>query len=231
MPDHYFEDVLPKYEAQCAALAFVLIVTSFFWIILFPYVVIKLFFEPEQPAVEETKPKVEPPTTSKQRKGKGKKNGEKKAAVKKPAVEEPVPEPPSVPVVVPALASFACMVTVFLELMLLSPYNTFVPRGVFQAPLLTPLECEELINISMAVAHRNQQAALKEKELFEISGEKMNKTMEGLLLEPEGWQKYRHQNYPTTDLNIITDPFSKVSRSQLPVHLVGQWNKLNMHAP
>ena len=39
-----------------------------------------------------------------------------------------------------------------------------------------------------------------------------NKTIMGLLSEPYGWQKTRHGIYPTTDLNIITDPFTKSDR-------------------
>ena len=39
-----------------------------------------------------------------------------------------------------------------------------------------------------------------------------NKTIIGLLSEPYGWQKTRHGIYPTTDLNIITDPFTKDDR-------------------
>ena len=77
MPDHYFENVLPNYEAQCAALAFVLIVTTLFWMLLFPYAANKLFFESEAAPTEEKKPSVtksaQAATTSKQRKGKGKK--------------------------------------------------------------------------------------------------------------------------------------------------------------
>ena len=39
-----------------------------------------------------------------------------------------------------------------------------------------------------------------------------NKTIMGLLSQPYGWQKTRHGIYPTTDLNIITDPFTKSDR-------------------
>lgn len=37
----------------------------------------------------------------------------------------------------------------------------------------------------------------------------------GLLEEPLGWQKYRHGNYPTTDLNVVTDPFDPADRAYI----------------
>ena len=33
--------------------------------------------------------------------------------------------------------------------------------------------------------------------------------------EPLGWRKLRHSNYPTTDLNVITDPFTPEDRAFL----------------
>lgn len=85
--------------------------------------------------------------------------------------------------------------------MTLSPYNTFVARGVFEVPMFTAQECEKLLNISFGVAERNMEEARKAKEMAELSGAPVNKTIEGLLWEPAGWQKHRHGAYPTTDLN------------------------------
>ena len=33
--------------------------------------------------------------------------------------------------------------------------------------------------------------------------------------EPVGWQKTRHSTYPTTDLNLVTDPFSREARQYI----------------
>ena len=40
-----------------------------------------------------------------------------------------------------------------------------------------------------------------------------------LLQEPVGWQKQRHDSYPTTDLNLVTDPFTNEDRLQLSLWL------------
>jgi len=39
--------------------------------------------------------------------------------------------------------------------------------------------------------------------------------MRGYLDEPRGWQKLRHELYPTTDLNVVTDGFSEADRNWL----------------
>jgi hypothetical protein len=46
--------------------------------------------------------------------------------------------------------------------------------------------------------------------------------IQGLLQEPVGWQKTRHQNSPTTYLNAVTDPFTKQDR--------GAWIRENFDA-
>jgi hypothetical protein len=211
MTDHYFdEDSLPNYEARCAALTVVLIVSAVFWIVLFPFAVGKFFFFESPSAVAPAPPKqpTEPkPATAKQRRDKHKKINYN---IPSKNTEEP-PEPPSVPLFVLAVAALGCMASLFYEIMLLSPYNTFVARGVFQAPLLTDEECQYLLNISMRVAERNKEAGLREKELSELSGEPLNKTMKWLLEEPVGWQKLRHQNYPTTDVSWFRTISSSVA--------------------
>jgi hypothetical protein len=99
------------------------------------------------------------------------------------------------------------MISAFYILIKMSPYNYFVARGVFQVPMFTAEECETLLNISYRAAERNYRNALAAHQ----SGaeEDSNITTRGLLSEPMGWQKLRHQAYPTTDLNIVTDPFEK----------------------
>ncbi|CAB9529860.1 Procollagen-lysine,2-oxoglutarate 5-dioxygenase 1 [Seminavis robusta] len=229
--DTYMEaNVLPNYEAKCMVLSVVVIVTAVFWVVIFPYVASRLLMEPEEVDTSKKKdtPSTDTATTSStpstkakpsngmKRRGKSNKksttDANKKTTQKDPSQakdETPPPEPPSVPLPILAVASLGCMVSLFYEVMTMSPYNTFVARGVFQVPILTALECEQLINISMAAAKINQDMALQEQQRAEIAGESLNRSMESLLWEPKGWQKLRHGNYPTTDLNVITDPFQK----------------------
>lgn len=42
-----------------------------------------------------------------------------------------------------------------------------------------------------------------------MDDERWNATLEGYRQEPFGWQKKRHLTHPTTDLNLVTDPFTK----------------------
>jgi hypothetical protein len=66
--------------------------------------------------------------------------------------------------------------------------------------------------MAQAAADVNYQAALKLKE---SSNQPLNSTFKSLLKAPEGWQKTRHAEYPTTDLNLVTDPFTKADRKWL----------------
>jgi hypothetical protein len=86
-----------------------------------------------------------------------------------------------------------------------SPDNRYTTRGVFEAPLLSPEECQFLVDLA-------EKAALKNYELAKTSS---NKNQKLLLEHPAGWQKKRHRLYSTTDLNLVTDPFTKQDRKWL----------------
>ena len=202
--DHYFEDALPNYSSECTVLGFALTLTLLFWVIAFPYLANKVFFGS---AADEKRPKNDKEAkkisdwSTKQRKGKGSKKSPVSDDAKEPGQSDTSQEEETVPLSVLALSSLGCMVSLFWWTMTLSPYNTFVARGVFEVPLLTAQECEKLLNISYNVAARNAEEARKAKETAESSGKAANKTVQGLLWEPVGWQKHRHGAYPTTDLN------------------------------
>lgn len=205
--DHYFEDVLPNYSSECTVLGFALTLTLLFWVIAFPYLANKAFFgsasDEKNGAYDKEATasiKKESDGSTKQRKGKGSKKSPLGAGEKEPRHSVTFQEE-TVSLSVLALSSIGCMVSLFWMTMTLSPYNTFVARGVFEVPLLTAQECEKLLNISYNVAERNAEEARKAKETVEMSGRAVNKTVQGLLWEPVGWQKHRHGAYPTTDLN------------------------------
>lgn len=82
----------------------------------------------------------------------------------------------------------------FGALLFLSPYNYYLPRRVFQVPLLTPNECQHVLEL----AHRAAQINYEQSR---------HNASSPFQQEPLGWHKTRHGAYPTTDLNLVTDPF------------------------
>jgi hypothetical protein len=109
-------------------------------------------------------------------------------------------------IVVPTVTTVSivgCIVTLLLLIVLLSPYNTYVARRVFHTPILTLEECQRIIDMSH-VAARNNLQLFKRRRPDGFTKE------EELLIneEPYGWQKLRHESVPTTDLNLVTDPFT-----------------------
>ena len=95
-----------------------------------------------------------------------------------------------------------------------SPYNYYTPRRVFQAPLLTPAECQHVVEMATRAAERNALVAAG-GSANASDATTTTTTPQGLLEEPVGWQKTRHGTYPTTDLNLVTDPFTKEDRAWL----------------
>lgn len=115
----------------------------------------------------------------------------------------------------------------------------FAARAVYQAPLLTVDECRHIIDMAHAAAERNVEFASKEaakQEFLRGAGiisrvddeaddfiqQHQRNNNEGhvvegrtLLDEPKGWTKDRHTSYPTTDLNLVTDPFTTNDRDFL----------------
>lgn len=78
--------------------------------------------------------------------------------------------------------------------------NFYSARSVFVAPLFSKDECQHIIQASHEAARRNL---------------KQNPGSPELKQPPKGWRKERHGSYPTTDLNLVTDPFTKEDRLYL----------------
>jgi hypothetical protein len=107
------------------------------------------------------------------------------------------------------------MLALFWILLRSSPDNYYTTRGVFEAPLFTKEECQHLIDMAEQNAQHNHQVAKNVTFLAKIEGIETNETIQGYLIDPVGWQKKRHGNYPTTDMNLVTDPFTKSDRAWL----------------
>ena len=124
-----------------------------------------------------------------------------------------------VPLWASALAVVGFMTTTSVILLYYSPYNSWLPRRVFVAPVFTGDECHEILNRAMVAAERNRVQAEAKVSMAggwdQIQDGKENTTLTYLLDHPSGWQKMRHGAYPTTDLNLVTDPFTKEDRDYI----------------
>jgi len=109
-----------------------------------------------------------------------------------------------------------------------SPNNAWTSRGVFVAPFLTRDECRQLLDMAHGAASRNyDNAASAERFLGGKTGggnegagvvtelQLDNATIQAMKSYPRGWQKKRHGQYPTTDLNLVSDPFTTDDRRWL----------------
>jgi hypothetical protein len=106
-------------------------------------------------------------------------------------------------------------------LLSVSPNNSLTGRSVFQSPLFTREECRHILDLADQAAARNYDAALA------IHPEEANATITAWKKEPLGWQKMRHGNYPTTDLNMVIDPFTEQDREWLG-DLLPRTNSINV---
>lgn len=125
-------------------------------------------------------------------------------------------------------------------LVLLSSNNRYSIRRTFEAPLLTPEECDVVVAMAEAAARKNHDRisdgsspATEDRrdddddgdgddDRYEapVSIDEEDRAAADRFAEwPEGWHKARHNQYPTTDLNLVTDPFTKEDRAWLAQRL------------
>lgn len=128
-------------------------------------------------------------------------------------------KPPSSSFITETLLTLVGLFVMFL-LVLKSSNNQFTARSVWEAPLLTDDECQLLIDMAHRAAAANAASAEAEQTLKPLNEDTNETTSIPLLLRPPvGWQKGRHNQYPTTDLNLVTDPFSKEDQAKLELLL------------
>jgi hypothetical protein len=99
-----------------------------------------------------------------------------------------------------------------------SPDNYYTTRTVFETPLFTEAECAYLVDMAERVADVNYRQAQQERARLvletaasteDVVKEMLGQPLKGYLEDPPGWQKLRHRSFPTTDLNLVTDPFTR----------------------
>ncbi|CAB9507265.1 Procollagen-lysine 2-oxoglutarate 5-dioxygenase [Seminavis robusta] len=144
---------------------------------------------------------------------------------KKPKVADEVP-----PTTTAAHSVTGLLIGTMAIFLLWSPYNYYTSRRVFMAPLFTREECQHVIQMAHNAAQKNYDRTLEADQAREFAdtiydndddSDDDNDDYEEfqkdkiLQLEPRGWQKTRHASYPTTDLNLVTDPFTGQDRAWL----------------
>ena len=106
------------------------------------------------------------------------------------------------------------LITFCYVIIIASPDNKYTTRGVYEAPLFTRDECKDLVQRAERAAQRNYESALLLHSNNKNNNNAKSSSSSSMLLleEPIGWQKKRHAQYSTTDLNVVTDPFTKDDR-------------------
>lgn len=158
----------------------------------------------KSPAIEE---KSVPSTTkSKAGKTKGKKTRSSSSTLGEPSSihEEETDEVFEVHPLANLLAAIGAPLAIAYLIFMTGPDNYYTTNTVFQAPLLTRAECQFVLDMANLAAEKNAHIADAASET--------NETTKQWLEHPRGWNKYRHQQYPTTDLNLVTDPFAPEHR-------------------
>lgn len=212
--EHLLADLPPNYPTERLMLTLKLGVVFLFFFIL-PFLLARPI--PVEASPQETKNKA---STVNQTRGKG---GAKKSKGQKnenatsgncvpPKEEEKVLE---IHFMANLLALVGAVVTMTYLIVMTSPDNYYTTNGVFQAPLLTRDECQYILQMADEAAASNFATASEIQSTMVLAGGEANETIQHLLKEPRGWNKLRHKEYPTTDLNLVTDPFTKEHREWL----------------
>ena len=204
MPVEDFMQVqLPDFDGECRLVWQLCVVAAIGWLFVLP----PLFSRPMD---------LETPPTTTNVTNKTSITSSKKVKGPETTVETtPNPQPVTaryIPLYVSFVSLLGCLTTTLLINFHWSPYNYFTPRRIFQAPLLTPAECQIIVDMANRAAERNV-AALPDNATLDTSHDGYD--THPLLVEPRGWQKTRHGSYPTTDLNLVTDPFTPQDRDWL----------------
>ena len=217
------EDLLaeapPDYEWERLLLTIKLGVAAGFFLVIFPMFFASPVFEGEAVEKEEKEgiktTKTITVAPSKKKRSKTSKNQTTEAPKESSTADakEPVAYEVDPKATLYGVAGF--MVSFVYILLMHSPDNYYASNGVFQAPLLTPDECKYMLDMADRVADRNYESAKAVSAMYSLTGEEVNTTTSAFLEDPYGWNKMRHSVYQTTDLNLVTDPFTNEDRDYI----------------
>ena len=242
--ESYLQVQLPDYSQECSILTFWLLLASLFWFVVYPVLVSReivvelpptttparttfsgkdrnnktIDVNPKEPKLSKTSMYGVKTNVSKV--------GAKPLSKTKTTGTTTISTYRQVPILANVMGLLGAMITVVTLILYGSPYNYYAPRRVFVFPLFTPTECQAIITMAEHAASKNyQQAQTWAKSLPNgtnlspdpnmVEADTMEQTYRTMLQPPLGWHKLRHGNYPTTDLNLVTDPFTAENRTYL----------------
>lgn len=240
---------LPDYEKERGQIVIKISIAAILFLIILPY-----FFATKRVQVDASTSSIKqlPSALHQPSNKRDKRNGKKERARLQPQNHEGANDTTPNGAVDTAL-EFSPMVSNVLTLMCImsmfiivfsSQNNLFPARTVLVAPLFTPDECQQIIDMAHAAAERNANGAQEERELLlkqnpgltnpqksthahtEFGNESSFadarpklQSLDKILRRPPGWKKDRHDMYPTTDLNLVTDGFTDEDRAWLSQRL------------
>jgi type IV secretory pathway protease TraF len=209
--ESFLEVRLPDYERAGRFLSLYLAAAAVFWIAVAPLLCTR---KEEKIIIRKVKEElVQNNKKTKRKKGSKRSDASNSSSSSSPGpmVETVRTTEKTIPPYVSAVSTLGFALTAGYLVLAVSPHNAFAPRGVFQAPLFTAEECAKVVEMAHAAADANYQRASKDISAGETN---VNATAKALAEEePVGWQKTRHGSYPTTDLNLVTDPFTASDRA------------------
>ena len=129
-----------------------------------------------------------------------------------------------------------------------NPNNLFGARTIIQTPVFTREECQYIIQMAHDASQRNAESAQRDKTSLLLQHHELKDdddvimttqqqqqdddnnatyskeqyqlhSLNSIIKDPSGWKKDRHISYPTTDLNLVTDPFTTEDRAYLAERL------------
>jgi hypothetical protein len=186
-------DLLPDYDKVRRSLTIKLAIAAVFFLVMVPLFALGVFMATKEADKQQASDKIKIKATD----------------TKKKTSSKAKKDEPSEATSVAKFSLGGFLLVAGYVLLLQSPNNYLTARGVFQSPLFTREECRHILDLADQAAARNYEAALA------IPPEEANATIQAWKKEPLGWQKTRHGNYPTTDLNLVIDPFLKQDREWL----------------
>ena len=138
-----------RLSAERKQLGFLLAAALIGWIVVVPYVVGRFLLNQATKKKDETSVADEKKT----------KNGTQKS----PAPDEVDDSTSLLMTLVSTVSGIMCLVSVC-YVVWMSSNNSFTSRAVFEAPLLTPTECDEILNYAYEAAARNVEGADKDTQ-------------------------------------------------------------------
>lgn len=213
----------PDYSLECFKLTINLIITIVFWLMILPYFVSSSRSSNRLSSSSSSSSNINDESSKNNDKSSAKSSS--KPIINKSNIEKDTEQ--EINFFVNVMATIGCMISIVYLLMTCSPYNYYISRGVFQIPILNETECATILKAAHHAALQNFQNAVSWEssssssqgeeinENFENNNIIYNKTYQALLEEPIGWRKARHDSYPTTDLNLVTDAFTSQDRAYI----------------